>query len=295
MFELVDNIPASPVIKVIGVGGGGGNAVNHMVKSNIEGVEFICANTDAQALKSIGARTILQLGTAVTKGLGAGANPEVGRQAALEDRERIAEVLQGTNMVFITTGMGGGTGTGAAPVVAEVARELGVLTVAVVTRPFVFEGGKRLAVSVQGVDDLKKNVDSLIVIPNQKLMEVLGDDVTMREAFRAADDVLGYASFGPWRPHDGYRHTAEHSVYVRGDQRGRGLGEALLRALITRAQSAGIHVIVGAIEAGNTGSIRLHEKLGFAHIGTMPRVGMKFGRWLDLALLQLTLDDRPNP
>lgn len=114
-------------------------------------------------------------------------------------------------------------------------------------------------------------------------------------AIGAAGDVLGYASFGPWRPHDGYRHTAEHSVYVRGDQRGRGLGEALLRALITRAQSAGIHVIVGAIEAGNTGSIRLHEKLGFAHIGTMPQVGMKFGRWLDLALLQLTLDDRPNP
>ena len=136
MFELVDNIPASPVIKVIGVGGGGGNAVNHMVKSNIEGVEFICANTDAQALKSISARTILQLGTGVTKGLGAGANPEVGRQAALEDRERIAEVLQGTNMVFITTGMGGGTGTGAAPIIAEVAKEMGILTVAVVTRPF---------------------------------------------------------------------------------------------------------------------------------------------------------------
>ncbi|MBP3858629.1 MAG: cell division protein FtsZ, partial [Pseudomonas sp.] len=144
MFELVDNIPQSPVIKVIGVGGGGGNAVNHMVKSNIEGVEFICANTDAQALKSIGARTILQLGTGVTKGLGAGANPEVGRQAALEDRERIAEVLQGTNMVFITTGMGGGTGTGAAPIIAEVAKEMGILTVAVVTRPFPFEGRKRM-------------------------------------------------------------------------------------------------------------------------------------------------------
>lgn len=147
MFELVDNVPQSPVIKVIGVGGGGGNAVNHMVKSSIEGVEFICANTDAQALKSIGARTILQLGTGVTKGLGAGANPEVGRQAALEDRERIAEVLQGTNMVFITTGMGGGTGTGAAPIIAEVAKEMGILTVAVVTRPFPFEGRKRMQIA----------------------------------------------------------------------------------------------------------------------------------------------------
>jgi cell division protein FtsZ len=136
---------------VIGVGGGGGNAVNHMVKSNIEGVEFICANTDAQALKNIGARTILQLGTGVTKGLGAGANPEVGRQAALEDRERIAEVLQGTNMVFITTGMGGGTGTGAAPIIAEVAKEMGILTVAVVTRPFPFEGRKRMQIADEGI------------------------------------------------------------------------------------------------------------------------------------------------
>ena len=172
MFELVDNIPASPVIKVIGVGGGGGNAVNHMVKSNIEGVEFICANTDAQALKSIGARTILQLGTAVTKGLGAGANPEVGRQAALEDRERIAEVLQGTNMVFITTGMGGGTGTGAAPIIAEVAKEMGILTVAVVTRPFPFEGR------------------------NEKLLTILGKDASLLSAFAKADDVLAGAVRG---------------------------------------------------------------------------------------------------
>lgn len=167
MFELVDNIPQSPVIKVIGVGGGGGNAVNHMVKSNIEGVEFICANTDAQALKSIGARTILQLGTGVTKGLGAGANPEVGRQAALEDRERIAEVLQGTNMVFITTGMGGGTGTGAAPIIAEVAKEMGILTVAVVTRPFPFEGRKRMQIADEGIRLLSESVDSLITIPNE--------------------------------------------------------------------------------------------------------------------------------
>ncbi|WP_084376237.1 cell division protein FtsZ [Pseudomonas mucidolens] len=196
MFELVDNIPASPVIKVIGVGGGGGNAVNHMVKSNIEGVEFICANTDAQALKSIGARTILQLGTAVTKGLGAGANPEVGRQAALEDRERIAEVLQGTNMVFITTGMGGGTGTGAAPIIAEVAKEMGILTVAVATRPFPFEGRKRMQIADEGIRLLSESVDSLITIPNEKLLTILGKDASLLSAFAKADDVLAGAVRG---------------------------------------------------------------------------------------------------
>ncbi|HAV04868.1 MAG TPA: cell division protein FtsZ, partial [Pseudomonas sp.] len=140
MFELVDHTPQSAVIKVIGVGGGGGNAVNHMVRNNVEGVEFICANTDAQALKKVEARTVLQLGSAITKGLGAGTNPDIGRQAAMEDRERIAEVLEGADMVFITTGMGGGTGTGAAPIIASVAKEMGILTVAVVTRPFPFEG-----------------------------------------------------------------------------------------------------------------------------------------------------------
>ncbi|MBZ9780623.1 cell division protein FtsZ [Pseudomonas sp. REP124] len=196
MFELVDNIPASPVIKVIGVGGGGGNAVNHMVKSNIEGVEFICANTDAQALKSISARTILQLGTGVTKGLGAGANPEVGRQAALEDRERIAEVLQGTNMVFITTGMGGGTGTGAAPIIAEVAKEMGILTVAVVTRPFPFEGRKRMQLADEGIRLLSESVDSLITIPNEKLLTILGKDASLLSAFAKADDVLAGAVRG---------------------------------------------------------------------------------------------------
>ena len=196
MFELVDNVPQSPVIKVIGVGGGGGNAVNHMVKSNIEGVEFICANTDAQALKNIGARTILQLGTGVTKGLGAGANPEVGRQAALEDRERIAEVLQGTNMVFITTGMGGGTGTGAAPIIAEVAKELGILTVAVVTRPFPFEGRKRMQIADEGIRMLSESVDSLITIPNEKLLTILGKDASLLSAFAKADDVLAGAVRG---------------------------------------------------------------------------------------------------
>ena len=196
MFELVDNIPQSAVIKVIGVGGGGGNAVNHMAKNNIEGVEFICANTDAQALKNIAARTVLQLGTGVTKGLGAGANPEVGRQAALEDRERIAEVLQGTDMVFITTGMGGGTGTGAAPIIAEVARDMGILTVAVVTRPFPFEGRKRMLIADEGIRALSESVDSLITIPNEKLLTILGKDASLLSAFAKADDVLAGAVRG---------------------------------------------------------------------------------------------------
>ncbi|MFC0711640.1 cell division protein FtsZ [Azorhizophilus paspali] len=196
MFELVDNVPQSAVIKVIGVGGGGGNAVNHMAATSIEGVEFICANTDAQALKSITARTVLQLGSGVTKGLGAGANPEVGREAAMEDRERIAEVLQGTDMVFITTGMGGGTGTGAAPVIAEVAKGLGILTVAVVTRPFPFEGRKRMQVAEEGIRLLAEHVDSLITIPNEKLLTILGKDASLLSAFAKADDVLAGAVRG---------------------------------------------------------------------------------------------------
>lgn len=190
MFELVDNVTPSAVIKVIGVGGGGGNAVNHMVRSSIEGVEFICANTDAQALKNVHARTVLQLGRSVTKGLGAGTNPEVGRQAALEDRERIAEVLQGADMVFITTGMGGGTGTGAAPIIAQVAKEMGILTVAVVTRPFPFEGKKRQVVADEGIRQLSDSVDSLITIPNEKLLTILGKEASLLSAFAKADDVL---------------------------------------------------------------------------------------------------------
>ena len=190
MFELVDNVPQSAVIKVIGVGGGGGNAVNHMVKNNIEGVEFICANTDAQALGKVGARTILQLGTAITKGLGAGTNPEIGRQAAMEDRERITEVLQGADMVFITAGMGGGTGTGAAPIIAQIAKEMGILTVAVVTRPFPFEGKKRMQVADEGIRALSECVDSLITIPNEKLLTILGKDASLLSAFAKADDVL---------------------------------------------------------------------------------------------------------
>ena len=190
MFELMETNIAGAVIKVIGVGGGGGNAVEHMVAQCVEGVDFICTNTDAQALKNSSARTVLQMGNNVTKGLGAGANPDMGRQAALEDRERIVELLQGADMVFITAGMGGGTGTGAAPVVAQIARELGVLTVAVVTKPFPFEGKKRMAIADQGIKELSEYVDSLITIPNEKLMDVLGKDVSLLNAFKAANDVL---------------------------------------------------------------------------------------------------------
>jgi cell division protein FtsZ len=190
MFELVENVPQSAVIKVIGVGGGGGNAVHHMIANQVSGVDFICANTDAQALSNLKAKTVLQMGTNITKGLGAGANPEVGRQAALEDRDEIAEILAGADMVFITAGMGGGTGTGAAPIVAEVAREMGILTVAVVTRPFPFEGKKRSAIADEGIRQLTQHVDSLITIPNEKLLEVLGKQASLLDAFKAANDVL---------------------------------------------------------------------------------------------------------
>ncbi|QSR35976.1 cell division protein FtsZ [Marinobacterium iners] len=190
MFELVDSVPQSAVIKVVGVGGGGGNAVNHMVTTELEGVDFICANTDAQALNSMAAKTALHIGSELTKGLGAGANPEVGRQAALEDRERIAATLSGADMVFITAGMGGGTGTGAAPIVAEVAREMGILTVAVVTKPFPFEGRRRKKIAEEGIRELQEHVDSLIIIPNEKLLPVLGKNCTLVSAFGTANDVL---------------------------------------------------------------------------------------------------------
>jgi cell division protein FtsZ len=189
-FELVDSYSQSAVIKVVGIGGGGGNAVNHMVNSSIEGVDFICANTDAQALKSINARSVIQLGNALTKGLGAGANPDIGRQAALDDRDRIMEVLEGADMVFITAGMGGGTGTGAAPVIAEIAKEAGILTVAVVTKPFPFEGRKRRDTAEKGIEELSQFVDSLITIPNEKLLPVLGRDISLINAFAAANNVL---------------------------------------------------------------------------------------------------------
>lgn len=195
MFEIMDNENQEAVIKVIGVGGCGGNAVEHMIAKNVGGVEFICANTDMQALKKSQAKTVMQIGMGITKGLGAGAKPEIGREAALEDRDRIAEIIDGADMLFITAGMGGGTGTGAAPIVAEVAKEMGILTVAVVTKPFAFEG-KRGKVATDGLEELSKHVDSLIIIPNDKLMEVLGDDVTFTDAFKAANDVLHNAVSG---------------------------------------------------------------------------------------------------
>lgn len=195
MFEIMDTQSQEAVIKVVGVGGCGGNAVDHMISQGVQGVEFICANTDAQALKRNQAKVQLQLGSAVTRGLGAGANPEVGREAAIEDRERIAELIDGADMLFITAGMGGGTGTGAAPVVAEVAKEMGILTVAVVTKPFAFEG-KRQKVALAGLEALGKHVDSLIIVPNDKLMQVLGDDISLEDAFRAANNVLHGAVSG---------------------------------------------------------------------------------------------------
>jgi cell division protein FtsZ len=190
MFELMDGYSETAVIKVLGIGGGGGNAVAHMVQTGIEGVDFICANTDAQALKNARVKTGLQIGCNITKGLGAGANPEVGRQAAMEDRDRIAAVIEGADMLFITTGLGGGTGTGAAPVVAQLAKEMGILTVAVVTKPFQMEGAKRMRVAEQGIAELTRFVDSLITIPNEKLLSVLGPQTTLLDAFRAANEVL---------------------------------------------------------------------------------------------------------
>ncbi len=190
MFELMDSAAKGAAIKVIGVGGGGGNAVKHMLASGIEGVEYICANTDSQALAGIGVKSVLQLGTSLTKGLGAGANPEIGREAAIEDRERIKELVSGTDMLFITAGMGGGTGTGAAPVIAEIARDMGILTVAVVTRPFLMEGSRRKKSADAGIAELHKHVDSLITIPNQKLLTSLGKNVSLLSAFEAANDVL---------------------------------------------------------------------------------------------------------
>ena len=195
MFEIVDAQSQEAVIKVVGVGGCGGNAVDHMIAQGVRGVEFITANTDVQALKRNQSQVQLQLGSGVTKGLGAGANPEIGRQAALEDRDRLAEAIAGADMLFVTAGMGGGTGTGAAPVIAEIAKDLNVLTVAVVTKPFAFEG-KRQRVAQEGIEALAQYVDSLIIVPNEKLIEVLGNQVTLDQAFRAANDVLHGAVAG---------------------------------------------------------------------------------------------------
>ena len=190
MFNVSESNNDSPVIKVIGVGGGGGNALEHMLTHDMEGVEFICANTDSQALNNTSARTVIQLGKQLTKGLGAGADPEIGKRAAQEDRSNIQEVLSGSDMVFITAGMGGGTGTGAAPIIAEVAKDLGILTVAVVTKPFPFEGRRRLQIAEQGIQELAEHVDSLITIPNERLLNVLGKNISLLDAFKAANNVL---------------------------------------------------------------------------------------------------------
>ncbi|MEE9412625.1 MAG: cell division protein FtsZ [Methylococcales bacterium] len=190
-FEVVDPYASNnAVIKVIGIGGGGGNAINHMIENGMVDVDFICVNTDAQALKNTNAKTVLQLGGELTKGLGAGADPEIGREAALEDRNHIEEILEGTDMVFLTSGMGGGTGTGATPVIAEIAKEMGILTVAIVTRPFSFEGKKRQKIGEDGIKLLSEYADSVITIPNEKLLPVLGRDVSLIKAFNAANDVL---------------------------------------------------------------------------------------------------------
>jgi cell division protein FtsZ len=190
MFQMIESETPAAVIKVIGIGGGGGNAVAHMLAGNLESVEFVCANTDAQALRALAGASVLQLGGGVTKGLGAGANPEVGRQSALEDRERITEVLKGADMLFITAGMGGGTGTGAAPVIAQIAKDMGILTVAVVTKPFPFEGKRRMQVAIKGIEELSQHVDSLITIPNEKLLTVMGREVSLLNAFKEANKVL---------------------------------------------------------------------------------------------------------
>ena len=280
MFELMDTHSQNAVIKVIGVGGGGGNAVNHMVAATIEGVDFICANTDAQALKSSNVRTILQLGAGITKGLGAGADPEVGRTAAMEDRDRIQETLDGADMVFITAGMGGGTGTGAAPVVAQVAKELGILTVAVVTKPFPFEGTKRRRIAEEGISELAKHVDSLITIPNEKLLAVLGKEMSLLGAFSAANDVLLHATQGIaeliTRPGlinvdfaDVKTVMSEMGVAMmgtgsaRGEQRAREAAEAAIRSpLLEDIDLAGAKGILVNITAGLSLTIGEFDEVG---------------------------------
>jgi cell division protein FtsZ len=280
MFSLVENPAPNAVIKVIGVGGGGNNAINHMVNANIEGVEFIAANTDSQAIAQSPAKHVLQLGAHVTKGLGAGANPEVGRQAALEDRERICDVLKGSDMVFIAAGMGGGTGTGAAPVVAQLAREMGILTVAVVTKPFPFEGRRRMQVAMKGIEELSHHVDSLITIPNEKLLTVLGREANFLSAFRAADDVLRGAVQGIaeliTRPGlinvdfaDVRTVMSEMGLAMMGSGTGRGDGRAMEAAegaisnpLLDDVNLSGACGILVNITAGQNFSMREFEEIG---------------------------------
>ena len=280
MFELMDAYSQNPVIKVIGVGGGGGNAVSHMAICGIEGVDFMCLNTDAQALKHSQVKTLLQIGGEITKGLGAGANPDVGRAAAQEDRERIVELIEGCDMLFITAGMGGGTGTGAAPIVAQVAKELGILTVAVVTRPFSMEGSKRSRAAEAGIAELSKYVDSLITIPNQKLLTVLGSSTTLLDAFKAANQVLQGAVQGIaeliTRPGlvnvdfaDVRTVMAETGMAMMGSGMGRGEGRARAAAeaavsspLLENIDLAGAHGILVNITAGQDMTIGEFEEVG---------------------------------
>jgi cell division protein FtsZ len=280
MFEVMDAYSQNAVIKVIGVGGGGGNAVSHMVSSGIEGVDFLCVNTDAQALKHSKVKTSLQIGSDITKGLGAGANPDVGRAAALEDRERLVELISGCDMLFITAGMGGGTGTGAAPVVAQVAKELGILTVAVVTRPFEMEGGKRSRAADSGISELSKYVDSLITIPNQKLLTVLGASTTLLDAFKAANQVLQGAVQGIaeliTRPGlinvdfaDVRTVMAETGMAMMGTGVARGEGRARCAAeaavsspLLENVDLSGAHGILVNVTAGMDLSIGEFQEVG---------------------------------
>ena len=280
MFEVMDAYSQSAVIKVIGVGGGGGNAVAHMVTSGIEGVEFMCINTDAQALKHSKVKTSLQIGSDITKGLGAGANPDVGRAAALEDRERLIEMIEGADMLFITAGMGGGTGTGAAPVVAQLAKELGILTVAVVTRPFEMEGGKRHRAADSGIAELSKYVDSLITIPNQKLLTVLGSATTLLDAFKSANQVLQGAVQGIaeliTRPGlinvdfaDVRTVMSETGMAMMGSGNGRGEGRARIAAeaavsspLLEHVDLADAHGILVNVTAGMDMSIGEFQEVG---------------------------------
>jgi len=280
MFELMDAYSQSAVIKVLGVGGGGGNAVSHMVTSGIDGVDFMCINTDAQALKHSKVKTALQIGQNMTKGLGAGADPEVGRQAAMEDRDRIIELIEGCDMLFVTAGMGGGTGTGAAPVVAQIAKELGILTVAVVTKPFEMEGGKRLLVAEHGIAELGKYCDSLITIPNQKLLTVLGATTTLLDAFKSANQVLQGAVQGIaeliTRPGlinvdfaDVRTVMAETGMAMMGSGQASGEGRAREAAeaavsspLLEDINLAGAHGILVNVTAGMDLSIGEFEEVG---------------------------------
>ena len=280
MFEVMDAYSQNAVIKVIGVGGGGGNAVTHMVTSGIEGVEFLCVNTDAQALKHSKVKTSLQIGSDITKGLGAGANPDVGRAAALEDRERLIEMIEGADMLFITAGMGGGTGTGAAPVVAQLAKELGILTVAVVTRPFEMEGNKRSRAADNGIAELSKYVDSLITIPNQKLLTVLGGTTTLLDAFKAANQVLQGAVQGIaeliTRPGlinvdfaDVRTVMSETGMAMMGSGSGTGEGRARIAAeaavsspLLEHVDLADAHGILVNVTAGMDMSIGEFQEVG---------------------------------